>query len=45
MAWKVQVTDEAKKDYTKFEGSLRKQVLAEKNIKQIFQNKLTKSLF
>lgn len=28
MAWKVQITDEAKKDYTKLEGSVRKQVLA-----------------
>ena len=28
MAWNVRITDEAKKDYTKLEGSLRKQVLA-----------------
>lgn len=28
MAWKVRITDEAKKDYRKLDGSLRKQVLA-----------------
>lgn len=28
MAWKIRITDEAKKDYSKLEGSLRKQVLA-----------------
>lgn len=28
MAWKVRITDEAKKDYNKIEGSIRKQVLA-----------------
>lgn len=28
MAWKIRITDEAKKDYRKIEGSIRKQVLA-----------------
>lgn len=28
MAWKIRITDEAKKDYSKIEGSVRKQVLA-----------------
>ena len=28
MAWKIRITDEAKKDYFKLEGSLKKQVLA-----------------
>ena len=28
MAWKIRVTDEAKKDFNKIEGSIRKQVLA-----------------
>lgn len=28
MAWKIRVTDEAKKDLNKIEGSIRKQVLA-----------------
>ena len=28
MAWKIRITDEAKKDYGKIEGSIRKQVLA-----------------
>lgn len=28
MAWKIRITDEAKKDYIKIEGSIRKQVLA-----------------
>ena len=28
MAWKVRITDEAKKDYGRIEGSIRKQVLA-----------------
>lgn len=28
MAWKIRVTDEAKKDLNKVEGSIRKQVLA-----------------
>ena len=28
MAWKVRITDEAKRDYRKLDGSLRKQVLA-----------------
>ncbi len=28
MAWKIRITDEAKKDYKKIEGSIRKQVLA-----------------
>jgi mRNA interferase RelE/StbE len=28
MAWKIQIADEAKKDYKRLEGSLRKQVLA-----------------
>ena len=28
MAWKICITDEAKKDYKKIEGSIRKQVLA-----------------
>lgn len=28
MTWKVRITDEAKKDYRKLDGSLRKQVLA-----------------
>lgn len=28
MAWKIRITDEAKKDYNKIEGSIRKQVLA-----------------
>jgi mRNA interferase RelE/StbE len=28
MAWNIRITDEAKKDYRKIEGSLRKQVLA-----------------
>lgn len=28
MAWAIRITSEAKKDYTKLEGSLRKQVLA-----------------
>lgn len=28
MAWAIRITNEAKKDYTKLEGSLRKQVLA-----------------
>lgn len=28
MAWKIRITDEAKKDYRKIENSVRKQVLA-----------------
>lgn len=28
MAWNIRITEEAKKDYTKIEGSIRKQVLA-----------------
>lgn len=28
MAWKIRITDEAKKDYIKIEGSIRRQVLA-----------------
>ncbi|MCM1153777.1 MAG: type II toxin-antitoxin system RelE/ParE family toxin [Roseburia sp.] len=28
MAWNIRITDEAKKDYNKIEGSIRKQVLA-----------------
>lgn len=28
MAWEIRITDEAKKDYSKIEGSIRKQVLA-----------------
>lgn len=28
MSWKIRITDEAKKDYGKIEGSIRKQVLA-----------------
>lgn len=28
MAWDIRITDEAKKDYGKIEGSIRKQVLA-----------------
>lgn len=28
MAWKIRITDEAKKDYRKIGGSIRKQVLA-----------------
>jgi len=28
MAWEIRITDEAKKDYDKIEGSVRKQVLA-----------------
>ncbi len=28
MAWKIRIADEAKKDYKKLEGSVRKQVLA-----------------
>ena len=28
MAWKIRITDEAKKDYGKIEESIRKQVLA-----------------
>jgi len=28
MAWEIRITDEAKKDYGKMEGSIRKQVLA-----------------
>lgn len=28
MAWKIRITDEAKKDYKKIEGSIRRQVLA-----------------
>ncbi len=28
MAWKIRITEEAKKDYGKMEGSIRKQVLA-----------------
>ncbi|MCI8647360.1 MAG: type II toxin-antitoxin system RelE/ParE family toxin [Firmicutes bacterium] len=28
MAWNIRISDEAKKDYDKLEGSLRKQVLA-----------------
>ena len=28
MAWKIRITDEAKKDYNKIEGSIRKQLLA-----------------
>lgn len=28
MAWKIRITDEARKDYLKIEGSLKKQVLA-----------------
>lgn len=27
MAWKIRITDEAKKDYRKIENSVRKQVL------------------
>lgn len=28
MAWEIRITDEAKKDFNKIEGSIRKQVLA-----------------
>ena len=28
MTWKIRITDEARKDYIKLEGSIRKQVLA-----------------
>lgn len=28
MAWEVRITDEAQKDYSRIEGSIRKQVLA-----------------
>lgn len=28
MAWKIRITDEAKKDFKKIEGSIRRQVLA-----------------
>lgn len=28
MAWEIRITDEAKKDYSKIEGSIRKQILA-----------------
>lgn len=28
MAWNIRITDEAKKDFEKIEGSIRKQVLA-----------------
>ena len=28
MTWKIRITEEAKKDYNKIEGSIRKQVLA-----------------
>jgi len=28
MAWKIKITDEAKKDFKKLEGSIKKQVLA-----------------
>lgn len=28
MAWNIHITDEAKKDYKKIEGSVRKQILA-----------------
>lgn len=28
MAWKIRMTDEAKKEYSKFDGSMKKQVLA-----------------
>lgn len=28
MAWNIRITNEAKKDYSKLEGSIRKQVLA-----------------
>lgn len=28
MTWKIRITNEAKKDYSKLEGSIRKQVLA-----------------
>lgn len=28
MAWKIRITDEAKKDYAKLDGSIRRQVLA-----------------
>lgn len=28
MAWKIRITDEAKKDFRKIEGSIKKQVLA-----------------
>ena len=28
MTWKIRITDEAKKDFNKIEGSIRKQVLA-----------------
>ena len=28
MSWKIHITDEAKKDYRKIEGSVRKQILA-----------------
>lgn len=28
MAWDIRIADEAKKDYAKLEGSVRKQVLA-----------------
>ena len=28
MTWNIHITDEAKKDYRKLEGSVRKQVLA-----------------
>lgn len=30
MSWDIRITDEAKKDYNKIEGSIRKQVLAAK---------------
>lgn len=28
MAWEIRITDEAKKDFNKIEGGIRKQVLA-----------------
>ena len=28
MGWNIRITDEAKKDYSKIDGSMRKQVLA-----------------
>ena len=30
MRWEIRITDEAKKDYGKLEGSIRKQVLESK---------------
>lgn len=28
MEWKIRITDEAKKDYSKLDGSIREQILA-----------------